>query len=374
MSPRIGILAGVAVLAVCASGISAASDVASTVRDADACVAAHKFDCAQELYERAQAEGMRFDSDLPHARNLAAAYLNSTHPDPAKAIIWLQVAVTLDPQSDSLRAQLAGLLVRSGNLDAAIDHYRILAQAHPTSTEYGIQLATVLQQAGKSDAALQFLQSSTEKYPSLVAFRVEYARLLNFTKQYPEARKQFLAARVLEPQNLIAQVGLAKATSYEGDQETAIQMYDRILQRHPGSYDAIVGKAFSLLWSGQTEQAGELLRRASVRNPDDPEVREALSTLPHSADSPAFAPEDRTRRLDNSRRAALRRAPKPETARAETRAVTRSDYSVANRTFSSTTGATAALWRGRRSHRVLPDARAICLRAAAFTPDSIAGG
>ena len=314
MNPRIERLFGVAVLAFCASGISAATDVSSTVRDADTCVSERKFDCAQALYERAQAEGTRFETDLPHARNLATAYLNSTHPDLAKAIAWLQVAVTLDPQSDSLRAQLAGSLVRSGNLDAAIDHYRILSESHPTSTEYGIQLATVLQQAGKSDAALQFLQASTEKYPSLVAFRVEYARLLNFTKQYPEARKQFLTALSIQPQNLIAQVGLAKATSYEGDQETAIQMYDRILARHPGSYDAIVGKAFSLLWSGQTAQAGVLLRQASVRNPDDPEVREALSNLPHSEDSLSALPEDRKHRLGNPHRVALRRPVNIETS------------------------------------------------------------
>jgi tetratricopeptide (TPR) repeat protein len=333
MNPRIGTLFGVAVLAVCASGISAATDVASTVRDADACVSERKFDCAQALYERAQAEGMRFETDLPHARNLATAYLNSTHPDLAKAIPWLQVAVKLDPQADSLRAQLASSLVRSGNLDAAIDHYRLLSESHPTSTEYGIQLATVLRQAGKSDAALQFLQASTEKFPSLVAFRVEYARLLNFTKQYPEARKQFLAALALEPQNLIAQVGLAKATSYEGDQETAIEMYDRILQRHPGSYDAIVGKAFSLLWSGHAAQAGVLLRQASARNPDDPEVREALSTLPHSADSPAAVPEDRTRRLDNPRRVAQRRTPNSETP--ESNATPSLDRTIPSRTEQS---------------------------------------
>jgi tetratricopeptide (TPR) repeat protein len=283
-----------------------ADDAASIVRDADTCVSQRNFNRAQALYERAQAEGVRFDTDLPHASNLAAVYLNSTPPDLPNAIKWLQAAVTLAPQSDSLRLQLASSLYRSGNYEAAIDQYKFLAEAHPTSAEYGIQLATVLRQAGKADVALQFLQASTEKYPNLVAFRIEYARQLNFSKQFGEARKQFSAALSIAPQSLIAQVGLAKATSYEGDQETAIEMYDRILQRHPGSYDAIVGKAFSLLWSGRTEQAGVLLRQASVRNPGDNEVREALSTLPHSAGVPAAMPEDRIRRLGNPRRATLR--------------------------------------------------------------------
>ncbi len=317
MHRRICSLIGVAVLAVCASEYGVADDVASMIKTADTYVSEQKFERAREIYERAQTEGMRFQTDLPHARNLAAVYLNSTPPDLAKAILWLQVAATLDPQSDSLRAQLASSLYRSGNFEAAIEQYKVLVAVHPTSTEYVIPLSTALRQAGKSDAALQFLQASTENFPNMVAFRIEYARQLNFTKQFSEARKQFSAVLAIEPENLVAQVGLAKAISYEGDQETAIEMYDRILQRHSGSYDAIVGKAFSLLWSGQTEQAGELLRKASVRNPDDHEVREALSTLPRSAGAPAAMPE-RNRQLDNPRYAALRRPPNPEKPESQT--------------------------------------------------------
>jgi tetratricopeptide (TPR) repeat protein len=317
MYRRICSLIGVAVLAACTSEYVAAGDEASMIKNADTYVSEKKFDRARAIYERAQTEGMRLETDLPHARNLAAVYLNSTPPDLARAILWLQVAVTLDPQSDSLRAQLASSLYRSGNFEAAIDQYKVLVEAHPTSAEYVIPLSTALRQAGKSDAALQFLQASTEKHPNLVAIRIEYARQLNFAKQFPEARKQFSAVLAIEPQNLIAQVGLAKATSYEGDQETAIEMYDRILQRHSGSYDAIVGKAFSLLWSGRTEQAGELLRKASARNPDDHEVREALSTLPHSAGASAAMPE-RNRQLYNPRYPALRRPPNPEKPESQT--------------------------------------------------------
>ena len=312
MYRRICTLIAVSVLVFCATEYGAADDIASMIRSADNCVAERQFDRAQALYEQAQAEGMHF-GDLPHVRNLVTVYLNSTPPDLAKAIKWLQVSITLDPQSDSLRAQLAEVLYRSGNFDAAIEQYRGLTDAHPTSPEYAIPFVTALRQAGKSDAALQFLQARTETYPSLVAFRVEYARQLNFSKQFSEARKQFSAALAIAPQNLIAQVGLAKATSYEGDQESAIAMYNRILQRHPGSYDAMVGKAFSLLWSGQAEQAAGLLRRAAVRNPDDSEVRDALRTLPHSiAEAPAATPVERIRRVNTPREAALRRPANPE--------------------------------------------------------------
>src|SRR5450755_34740 len=110
MVPRIWTLVGVALLAICFSETGIAEDVASIVKEADTCVSQRHFDRALALYERAQAEGMRFENDLPHASSLSAVYLNTAPPDLASAIKWLQVAGSLAPQSDSLRLQLASSL------------------------------------------------------------------------------------------------------------------------------------------------------------------------------------------------------------------------------------------------------------------------
>jgi tetratricopeptide (TPR) repeat protein len=250
------------------------------VSRADALVAERKFQAARLQYEQAMAAGFRFDGDLPHARNLALIYLNSTPPDMANAIKWLRAALQLDPLADGLRAELAKVLLRTGDPDGAIENYQVLVESNPQSSDYVIALAGALRQGGKGVASLNLLQATVEKFPKLLAVRIEYARQLNFTKQFGDAKQQFSAVLERDPDSLIAQVGIAKATSFQGDQETAIALYDRILRRHPGLYDAFIGKAFALLWSGQGDQARLLFENGLRRHPDDQEVREALSSLP----------------------------------------------------------------------------------------------
>ena len=91
---------------------------------------------------------------------------------------------------------------------------------------------------------------------------------------------QFSKVLDYDPNDLIAQVEMAKSMSYDGDQEGALVEYDRILKVHPGLYDAMIGKAFALLWSGRMDEAREMLQKGLSRHPDDRKVREALASLP----------------------------------------------------------------------------------------------
>ena len=283
------------VLTLCLIAHGAAIDF-SSIQLADAAMEKHDYNGARSLYERALASGAQFETDVNHARNLATAYLNSAPPDLTNGIKWLRVGLKIDPHSESLRLELAKSLLRIGDPDGAIEHYRVLADAHPQSAEYVVALATALRQAGKSEDALHLLQATTERFPNLVSVRVEYARLLNFTKQFPEAKRQFSIVLASDPENVIAQVGMAKTISYEGDQTTALQMYERILKRYPGLYDAIIGKAFSLLWSGHEQPARFLLEEGLAQHPEDREVREALAALRGSAveKQPPAAPKRST--------------------------------------------------------------------------------
>jgi ActR/RegA family two-component response regulator len=79
---------------------------------------------------------------------------------------------------------------------------------------------------------------------------------------------------------------LAKVASWEGNQQEALAQYEAVLRRAPGLYDAIVGKAFSLLWMGRSADARTLLHEAARQHPDDREVRDALREM-GEADSDA---------------------------------------------------------------------------------------
>src|SRR4029077_9322209 len=59
----------------------------------------------------------------------------------------------------------------------------------------------------------------------------------------------------------------------------ALALYERILERSPLFYDARVGKAFTLMWMGEKEEAEAIFRWAAKVPPQDPEIKEALAEI-----------------------------------------------------------------------------------------------
>ena len=59
----------------------------------------------------------------------------------------------------------------------------------------------------------------------------------------------------------------------------ALQLFNKILESNPGYYDAVVGKAYTLLWMGQREQARVLFSAARNRDPGDKEIAAVLKSL-----------------------------------------------------------------------------------------------
>lgn len=268
------------VLVMAASALAAGQrgDVATLLSEGDREIAADWCQDAVRAYRDALQAGADFSHDALHSRNLGRCYLRARKPDYAQAAYWLERAVAIQPGDDA-RLLLARAQTGMGAYDAAAESYRALALAHPQDPDYILGCARALRQAGKHDAALDWLRDRLERAPLMVSVRVEFGRLLAFHRRLPEARRQFELALTSDPQNLGAQVGLAKVTSWEGDQSSALRQYERVLQRSPGLYDAVVGKAFSLLWTGRMEEARSLLREAARRHPEDEDVREALRSM-----------------------------------------------------------------------------------------------
>jgi tetratricopeptide (TPR) repeat protein len=257
----------------------AQDDAGSLLAQADRSLAQGRIEAARQTYERALQTGARLDDDYLHSHNLGRCYLSSARPDFPQAARWLENAQRLNPAAEDTRRLLARAQTALGAFDAAAANYRILADAHPSNTEYVLALAETLRQAGKTETALDYLRADLQRFPNLNGVRLEYARFLAYQRQFVEARRQYELVVGADPDNVAAQVGLAKVISWQGDQEEALRRYDRILQRSPGLYDALVGRAFSLLWMGRQDEARTLLVQASRRHPEDREVAEALRSL-----------------------------------------------------------------------------------------------
>ncbi len=255
-----------------------AGNTAALLADGDHFLQAGDTRAALQAYTRALHEGADFSHDSLHSRNLGRCYLSTTRPDYSQAARWLQQSLKIE-SSDDARLLLARAQTGMGAHEASAESYRVLALAHPQNPDYVLGCARALRQSGKVDGALEWLRAALERSPGLTSVRVEYGRLLAFQKQLPEAKRQFETVLASDPENLGAQIGLAKVTSWQGDQGSALRQYDGILRRNAGLYDALVGKAFALLWSGHSAEARPLLQQAARRHPEDEDVREALLSL-----------------------------------------------------------------------------------------------
>ena len=88
--------------------------------------------------------------------------------------------------------------------------------AHPDNSDYALGLANALYDGGDTAGALTPLESFLERYPSNSAVRLQYAALLGYSKQYAAAIGQYNQVLEFDPANVVAEVGVAKVTSWQG--------------------------------------------------------------------------------------------------------------------------------------------------------------
>jgi predicted Zn-dependent protease len=132
---------------------------------------------------------------------------------------------------------------------------------------------------GQYDAAVKKLQALKTQYPDDADLQREWLGLL--TSQPGRHRRQALATlRTLSSQNpddLALQLQYARVLSYEHQLTAALRQFNVILARHPENKEALVGKAYTLLWGNQPLAAKAILNEAQARYPKDAEVSLALA-------------------------------------------------------------------------------------------------
>src|SRR6266852_2186679 len=78
-----------------------------------------------------------------------------------------------------------------------------------------------------------------------------------------------------EPSNLEYLIWIARLSGWLGDYQQAVEEYNDVLSREPTNADAIIGKAYVLMWQGRLTDARLLLERARAIAPNDSDITEA---------------------------------------------------------------------------------------------------
>jgi len=239
-----------------------------------------KWDSARSAYVRALEAGAVLDQDFLRCRNLGRAYMNGKDPDYAEAAKWLARALELRPNARDLRPLLARSQAESGDYKGAAEQYGLLAKAQPANSKYLLAWANALVRSGESDQAAAAVEDYMGKHPADTATRLDFARLLTYDRSnFDQAIHEYGAVLRTDPNNLAAQVGIAKVMSWQDRLDISLELYDKVLARDPQYYDAMVGKAFTLMWMERKDDAHQLFEAAAARNPKDREVAAALQSL-----------------------------------------------------------------------------------------------
>ncbi len=139
--------------------------------------------------------------------------------------------------------------------------------------------------ANARKAYLAYLQ----RKPGDLLARCQLARLEGLDKNYNEAVRQYRIALSSNPNFIPALVGMARIDSRQGQLDTSLELYNRVLGFEPQNSEALSGKAFVLLWQKRYHQAHELFEGLHRRYPQDKEVQRGLEEAQRGIESQAFA-------------------------------------------------------------------------------------
>lgn len=188
----------------------------------------------------------------------------------------------LDDNSDDWRIiYFLGRINMSGeDYQAAEGYFRKLIDVKPQIPEGYTNLGLTLFQQGREGEAVELLDSALVKFPDDYGVNFIMGSALNSLKRYSEARKYFLKALEIVPNDIRARGSLAMVYDNLGEYEESDRIYEEILTENPDHHLTLNNYSYSLAERGiQLERALEMAKRAVKQRPDNPAYLDTLGWI-----------------------------------------------------------------------------------------------
>jgi len=237
------------------------------LKDGDSDAARASFDEALDLY----------------GTDLAAAYeqfssLLSRQPDHDAAVAMMRHLISRHADSADGQFELARLLARSRELDAALQALDRALQLHPGWEKAAVFKMHMLALTDKMEEADAFSLGFLKDHPKAHELRIAYARQLLDRKENARAREQFKLALKHSPDDADAAFAAGLLALDAKDYGEAAELLERHLKENPGNDQA-------RLYLGQIETERERYDAAvkwfdSVNDPDlrfEAQMRKAVT-------------------------------------------------------------------------------------------------
>jgi tetratricopeptide (TPR) repeat protein len=170
-------------------------------------------------------------------------------------------------------------LIAQSKLVKAEQLCKAFMQKNPRHVEGMRLLASIGTRLGALDDAEFLLESAIEFAPENTKARIDYIQVLRKRQNYAEALHQAKVLLEKDPENPQFQSVFAVESMQSGDFDTALSVFESILERLPEDPVTLTSRGHALKTQGQTDAAVDSYRRAINKFPAHGEAYYSLANL-----------------------------------------------------------------------------------------------
>lgn len=223
-------------------------------------------------YGRAYQEEGHLKRKLGDVAGAIAAYERATRYNPALVASWSALADLYRQAGNAAAAAGAGAQaqrvsslprelqavtnhIHEGRVFRAEEIARAFLKRHPTHVEGMRLLADIGTRLGVQEDAEFLLESAVELDPDNIQVRLDYIQVLRKRQKFALALEQARILMARDPDNPVFQSHFAIESMQAGDYETALDHFDRILEKLPDDPATLVSRGHALKTYGRTQDA-----------------------------------------------------------------------------------------------------------------------
>ena len=247
-------------------------------------------------FGRAYQEEGHLKRKLGDIAGAISAFERATRYNPSLVASWTALAelygqsgnttaaVNARAQADRVRALPRELLavtnhIHEGRIFRAEEIARAFLQRNPTHVEGMRLLADIGSRLGVQEDADFLLESAVGLDPDNIQLRLDYIQVLRKRQKFSEALEQAKALMARDPDNPVFQSHFAIESMQAGDYETALDQFEKVLQKLPDDAATLVSRGHALKTYGRTEDAIASYRAARDVAPGQGDAWYGLANL-----------------------------------------------------------------------------------------------
>lgn len=221
--------------------------------------------------QAAQVLGEKLWAAAPHTPGLLLA-LSEVHiaaGEAAQARDLIEEAASMDATRLDLRLALGVARFRSGDVDTAVSDFRALAKDHPRVGPVHLNLALALEAAGDLGGAAEATTRAMAVMEDTTDALLMRAGLLRAMERRDAAARDFETILAKRPRFVPALNNFAALELDRNRLDSALALYDTLLDLRPGDYNALLGRARALAIADRPTPAATQYLAAAKAAPGD---------------------------------------------------------------------------------------------------------